>query len=58
MVMDRLEVNDVLQFVLDKGTARRVWLDGRESIVPPVEAVDIDEEENIIWGPEPKRLLA
>jgi hypothetical protein len=56
--MDRLEVNDVLQFVLDKGTARRVWLDGRENVVPPVEAVDVDEEEDIIWRPEPKRLLA
>lgn len=57
-VMDRLEINDVLQFVLDKGTAQRVWLDGREGAVPPVEAVDVDEEENIIWRPEPKRILA
>jgi len=56
--MDRLEVNDVLQFLLDKGSARRVWLDERTSMMPPVEAVDIDEEENIIWRPEPKRLLA
>lgn len=56
--MDRLEVNEVLQFLLDKGSAQRVWLDEREGIVPPVEAVDVDEEENIIWRPEPKRLLA
>jgi hypothetical protein len=56
--MDRLEVNDVLQYLLDKMTARRVWLDDREGSVPPVEAVDVDEEENIIWRPEPRRLLA
>jgi hypothetical protein len=58
MVMDRLETNDVLQYLIDKGCAKRVWTDGRTRPVPPVEAVDVDEEEDIVWRPESKRLLA
>ena len=58
MVMDRLETNDVLQYLMDKESAERVWSDGRQGPVPPVEAVDLDEEEDIVWRPVSKRLLA
>lgn len=56
--MDRLETNDVLQYLLDQGVAERYPVNtGRVTIVPPVEAVDVAEEERIIWQVRPAHLF-
>lgn len=56
--MDRLETNDVLQYLLDKGLADRRLVDGSKGgVLPPVEAVDVGEEEGIYWLIKPSKLF-
>ena len=58
LVMDRLETNDVLQYLLDKGVAERRLVDEKKGLVlPPVEAVDVEEEEGIYWMVKPSKLF-
>ncbi|ORX34152.1 hypothetical protein BD324DRAFT_610180 [Kockovaella imperatae] len=40
IVLDRLEVNDVLQYLLARGTCRRGVITGHTGLLPPVEATD------------------
>ena len=56
--MDRLETNDVLQYLLDNGVGERRLLDETKGMVlPPVEATDVEEEEAINWVVKPSRLF-
>lgn len=56
--MDRLETNDVLQHLLDKGLAeRRLVSEDSELVLPPVEAVDVGEESGIYWLVKPSKLF-
>jgi hypothetical protein len=56
--MDRLEMNEVLQYLLDKEVARRVYIDGRDEAVPPIEAVGVEEEGDVVWRPISGKILA
>lgn len=57
--MDRLETNDVLQYLLDKGGAEREWVEGDEKpMLAPLEATDVSEEDEIVWRVKPSRLFA
>lgn len=47
--LDRLEVNEVLQWLLDAQLVERQSVN--RNFLPPVEAVDVDEEEDITWYP-------
>jgi hypothetical protein len=55
--MDRLEVNDVLQYLVDCGAAERTYVDGRDDAMIPIEAVSVEEEDSLVWHPDPRRLL-
>lgn len=57
--MDRLEAGDVLQYLVDQGTAERLWNSpSRHSVLPPIEATDRDEETDIVWRVVPAKLFA
>ncbi|KAK8865706.1 hypothetical protein IAR55_000851 [Kwoniella newhampshirensis] len=48
MILDRLEMNDVLDYLLTQGNLKRCPI-GTESFLPPVEAMDVTEEEGAGW---------
>jgi hypothetical protein len=52
--LDRLEVNEVLQWLLDSRSVERKSM--VDSVLPPVEALDVDEEEDVAWYPVSKVL--
>lgn len=57
--MDRLEMIDILQYLLDKGVAERDWVEeGDQRILPPLEATDVSEENEIAWRVRPSKLFA
>lgn len=50
--LDRLEVSDILQHLLDEGLIERRLMDPWAALeLPPVEATDVSEEKLIILGP-------
>lgn len=57
--MDRLEMNDILQYLLDKGVAERTWArSDKMMLLPTLEATDVSEEDEIVWRVKPSRLFA
>lgn len=48
-ILDRLEINELLQHLLIKGVVKRSWAVRQERTLPPVEATDQSEEDDIVW---------
>nr|ODO02333.1 hypothetical protein L204_01066 [Cryptococcus depauperatus CBS 7855] len=51
LTLDRLELVEVLQYLLDKGAVIRRWVGQDDRVVPPVEALDMEEEGMVAWWP-------
>lgn len=62
VVYDRLELNEILQSLLSRGVARRTWTTEEEEVgervLPPVEAMGVDEEQGVSWWPARGMVLA
>ncbi|ODN84176.1 hypothetical protein L202_00178 [Cryptococcus amylolentus CBS 6039] len=57
-IFDRLELVDILDFLLQKGALTRRWVDVHmDTALPPVEATSIEEEEFVGWWPVTSALL-
>lgn len=54
--VDRLELNDVLQYLLEKGAAKRIGIALGDRVLAPIEATDLCEEGEIVWLPDSRGL--
>lgn len=50
-MMDRMEVNEVLQYLEERGNLRRAWIGGG-GVIPPIEAMSSAEEGMVGYWPE------
>lgn len=50
LILDRLELVDVLEYLVKKGIGRREWMGPEGMNMPPVEATSIEEEEWVVWS--------
>lgn len=50
MLLDRMETNEVIQCLVDKGTLKRAWVsDDRRDALPPVEAMGLEDEGQVAY---------
>lgn len=49
-MMDRMEVNEVLQYLEERGNLRRAWIGGG-GVIPPIEAMSSAEEGMVGYWP-------
>ncbi|OCF33220.1 hypothetical protein I316_04961 [Kwoniella heveanensis BCC8398] len=52
LILDRLELVDILEYLVTSGRLRYTWSskdDERSQVLPPVEAIDVDEEDIFGW---------
>jgi hypothetical protein len=57
--MDRLGAVEVLQVLLESGMLDRRWARGGDTrVLPPVEATDTGEGDEVVWVPDSSRLWA
>ncbi|OXH39068.1 hypothetical protein J008_01658 [Cryptococcus neoformans] len=50
LILDRLELVDVLEYLVKRGIGQRRWMGPRGMNMPPVEATSIEEEEWVVWS--------
>ncbi|OXG21104.1 hypothetical protein C366_01657 [Cryptococcus neoformans Tu401-1] len=50
LILDRLELVDVLEYLVKRGIGQRRWMGPGGMNMPPVEATSIEEEEWVVWS--------
>lgn len=50
-MMDRQEITDILSMLAGSRVAVRCWARDPDRMMPPVEAIGVGEESQIVWHP-------